>query len=69
MCRSGTGGRWNLQGVVSWGDAECGSVYKPDVYTDVTYYKSWIQRNIGESYEHKAPNAMPRLLVLLPETY
>ncbi|CAH1246524.1 PRSS1 [Branchiostoma lanceolatum] len=46
ICPSPDGSRWELQGIVSWGDIPCGEQHKPTVYMRVTTYKGWIQQTI-----------------------
>uniref|UniRef100_F6R3C5 Transmembrane protease serine n=1 Tax=Ornithorhynchus anatinus TaxID=9258 RepID=F6R3C5_ORNAN len=54
-CRGDSGGplvvkdskdTWYLIGIISWGD-NCGQVNKPGVYTQVTYYRNWINLKTG----------------------
>ncbi|GFG30450.1 hypothetical protein Cfor_06734, partial [Coptotermes formosanus] len=37
-----------LTGVMSGGGQKCASTEHPDVYTDVAYYKKWINRQISK---------------------
>jgi secreted trypsin-like serine protease len=36
-------GQWIVSGIVSYGD-ECAKLYRPGVYTRVSYYVPWIQK-------------------------
>ncbi|KAL2085199.1 hypothetical protein ACEWY4_018519 [Coilia grayii] len=45
VCRSQSGGRWFLTGIVSWG-AGCGRPNLPGVYTKVAKFTEWIHSHI-----------------------
>ena len=40
------GKQWVQAGVVSWGDTACTVPLKPGVYTRVSNYQSWIEKQI-----------------------
>ena len=40
------GGRWTLQGIVSWGDKSCGRPGKFSVYTRVLNFSHWLRRTV-----------------------
>jgi hypothetical protein len=51
-----------LLGAVSWGASNsCGQAHRPGVYTDLTYYQTWIQQEI---YERAS---LPNLLRYAPK--
>ncbi|XP_071546091.1 trypsin-1-like isoform X2 [Panulirus ornatus] len=44
VCRSSVGGATYLGGIVSWGYG-CARPYHPSIYTDLSYFASWVQHN------------------------
>ena len=42
-----TGGRYRLQGIVSWTPRKCASYRRPRVHADVRRFVSWIRANTG----------------------
>ncbi|XP_006903294.1 PREDICTED: serine protease 33-like [Elephantulus edwardii] len=51
------GGLWAQAGVVSWGFG-CGLPKKPGIYTNVSFYTTWIRNTIGNS-GHNSANFSP----------
>lgn len=37
---------WNLVGVTSYGNADCGTVGRPGIYAKITTYRDWIMRSL-----------------------
>eukprot|EP00058_Branchiostoma_floridae_P023713 XP_002609203.1 hypothetical protein BRAFLDRAFT_90656 [Branchiostoma floridae] len=46
ICPSPDGSRWELHGIVNWGEQPCGDPHKPTMYARVTAFKSWIEQTI-----------------------
>ncbi|XP_038047527.1 uncharacterized protein LOC119721522 [Patiria miniata] len=50
-------GKWELAGIVSWGDDPCAQVGVPSIYADPFYFQSWIQNTMATNYwEDHVPN-------------
>jgi len=43
--------KWTVEGVVSWGSSSCFGFEKYTVFTRVSSYRTWIDRNIGYYWE------------------
>jgi len=43
----GADGKWKLHGVVSWGDTQCNAMNLYNVFTRVSEYTSWINKNMS----------------------
>lgn len=51
-----------LLGTVSWGASDsCGQAHRPGVYTDLTYYQTWIQQEVYDT------GSLPNLLRYAPK--
>uniref|UniRef100_H2Z616 Peptidase S1 domain-containing protein n=1 Tax=Ciona savignyi TaxID=51511 RepID=H2Z616_CIOSA len=48
MCQSSTNGRWELQGLVSFGASTCGQSGFPTIYMQVPFFLPWIQSVMRE---------------------
>lgn len=40
-------GVWFAYGIVSHGPNRCGTIGKPGIYTNVTFYKTWIEDKVA----------------------
>lgn len=46
-------GRWELQGVVSWGSGQCDASHKSTVFTRVTEYQQWMNEIMKNNQKKK----------------
>jgi secreted trypsin-like serine protease len=52
----GSSGRWELQGVVSFGAPGCGDTSQPSVFARVPLLKNWIVQNSGYNNDNNNNN-------------
>ncbi|XP_039266601.2 chymotrypsin-like elastase family member 2A [Styela clava] len=53
ICESPTApGQWQLQGIISFGAAKCGTEKLPGIYTQVSYYLFWIYGVMDKNCEN-----------------
>lgn len=49
MCAVPNTGLWALRGTVSFGETECINNFRPNIYSDIDFYRVWIETAIVDS--------------------
>lgn len=47
VCALGESGEYHLVGIVSWGMIPCAQIHHPSVFTDVKFFREWINQHIA----------------------